>query len=77
MRLIAGLQRVREQLEGPLNTMPMLVGPSRKGFLGKLTGEGLLMQAGFMTRLCSGCGTGRPLTGTDHVLKVYKMIRRA
>ena len=47
MRLIAGLHRVRDELEGPLNTMPMLVGPSRKGFLGKLTGEGLLIQAAF------------------------------
>ena len=36
--LIQGLQAVKEQLEPPLNSMPMLVGPSRKGFLGKLTG---------------------------------------
>lgn len=43
MGLIAGLHRVREQLEGPLQTMPMLVGPSRKGFLGRLTGECLLL----------------------------------
>ena len=47
MGLIAGLHRVREHLEGSLQTMPMLVGPSRKGFLGRLTGTGLLMQAGY------------------------------
>lgn len=44
--LIAGLQRVREQLEGPLHIMPMLVGPSRKGFLGRLTGAGLPVHGG-------------------------------
>jgi dihydropteroate synthase len=38
-RLIAGLDRVRRQLHGPLQHAPMLVGPSRKGFLGKITGK--------------------------------------
>ena len=46
MGLIAGLQRVREQLEGPLHVMPMLVGPSRKGFLGRLTGAALPVLVG-------------------------------
>lgn len=38
MALMAGLGRVRAQLAPPLRTLPMLLGPSRKGFLGKLTG---------------------------------------
>lgn len=39
MALMAGLGRVRAQLAPPLRTLPMLLGPSRKGFLGKLTGH--------------------------------------
>lgn len=38
LELMCGLEKVRSQLQGPLHSMPMLVGPSRKGFLGKLTG---------------------------------------
>jgi len=38
-QLIAGLDRVRAQLKGPLHNAPLLVGPSRKGFLGRITGE--------------------------------------
>lgn len=37
-QLIGGLDRVRAQLKGPLHNAPLLVGPSRKGFLGKITG---------------------------------------
>lgn len=37
-QLIAGLDRVRAQLKGPFHNAPLLVGPSRKGFLGKVTG---------------------------------------
>lgn len=44
--LIGGLDRVRQQLDGPLHTMPLLVGPSRKGFLGKLTGTALPLVTG-------------------------------
>ena len=36
---MAGLARIRQQLAGPLHAAPLLVGPSRKGFLGKITGE--------------------------------------
>jgi 2-amino-4-hydroxy-6-hydroxymethyldihydropteridine diphosphokinase/dihydropteroate synthase len=39
MALMGGLQRVRRLLSPPLRNLPMLLGPSRKGFLGKLTGE--------------------------------------
>ena len=38
--LVGGLPRVRAQLRGALRGMPLLVGPSRKGFLGRLTGAG-------------------------------------
>ena len=38
LEIMSGLQRIRSQLQGPLQNMPMLLGPSRKGFLGKLTG---------------------------------------
>lgn len=38
--LVGGLPRVRAQLRGALRGMPLLVGPSRKGFLGQLTGAG-------------------------------------
>ena len=37
-QLMAGLARIRQQLAGPLHAAPLLVGPSRKGFLGKITG---------------------------------------
>jgi len=36
--LVAGLPRVRAQLSGALRNAPLLVGPSRKKFLGRLTG---------------------------------------
>ncbi len=36
--LVAGLPRVRAQLRGALRNAPLLVGPSRKKFLGRLTG---------------------------------------
>lgn len=36
--LIAGLPRVRSQLQGCLQGMPLMIGTSRKGFLGKITG---------------------------------------
>ena len=36
--IIKGLHRIRSQLKGCLQGMPMLLGPSRKGFLGRLTG---------------------------------------
>ncbi len=48
--LIRGLQVVKEQLEPPLNSMPLLVGPSRKGFLGKLTGADWLLLQHFSGR---------------------------
>ena len=38
LEVMSGLQRIRSQLQAPLQGMPMLLGPSRKGFLGKLTG---------------------------------------
>lgn len=38
LEIISGLQRIRSQLKGSIQGMPMLLGPSRKGFLGKLTG---------------------------------------
>lgn len=38
-QLIGGLDRVRAQLKGPFHNAPLLVGPSRKGFLGKITGN--------------------------------------
>ncbi|KAK9792723.1 hypothetical protein WJX73_006926 [Symbiochloris irregularis] len=37
--LIVGLQRVRGQLQGCLQGMPLMMGTSRKGFLGKITGR--------------------------------------
>jgi hypothetical protein len=37
-QLMAGLRRIRQQLAGPLHAAPLLVGPSRKGFLGRITG---------------------------------------
>ena len=36
--MIAGLGHMRGQLGGLLGRLPLLVGPSRKGFLGRLTG---------------------------------------
>ena len=39
LEIMSGLQRIRSQLKGSLQGMPMLLGPSRKGFLGKLTGS--------------------------------------
>ena len=36
--LMGGLPRVRKQLRGALRGMPLLVGHSRKKFLGRLTG---------------------------------------
>lgn len=41
VELMCGLEKVQAQLQGPLQGMPLLVGPSRKGFLGKLTGTEL------------------------------------
>ena len=38
LEVMCGLQRIRSQLKGSIHGMPMLLGPSRKGFLGKLTG---------------------------------------
>ncbi|EIE24668.1 putative dihydropterin pyrophosphokinase/dihydropteroate synthase [Coccomyxa subellipsoidea C-169] len=38
-QLIGGLDKVRAQLKGPLHNAPVLVGPSRKSFLGKITGR--------------------------------------
>ena len=38
LEMMSGLQRIRSQLKGSIQGMPMLLGPSRKGFLGKLTG---------------------------------------
>lgn len=39
LEMMSGLQRIRSQLKGSIQGMPMLLGPSRKGFLGKLTGS--------------------------------------
>ena len=39
LEIMSGLQRIRSQLKGAIQGMPMLIGPSRKGFLGKLTGS--------------------------------------
>jgi 2-amino-4-hydroxy-6-hydroxymethyldihydropteridine diphosphokinase/dihydropteroate synthase len=39
VRLLAGLPRLRAALGPPLRGAPLLVGPSRKGFLGALTGH--------------------------------------
>ena len=36
-----GLTQLKKNLPPPLNRMPMLIGPSRKGFLGKITGREL------------------------------------
>ena len=38
MALMAGLRRLRGALAPPLRGLPLLLGPSRKGFLGKVTG---------------------------------------
>jgi 2-amino-4-hydroxy-6-hydroxymethyldihydropteridine diphosphokinase / dihydropteroate synthase len=38
VRLVAGVQKLRDALPGYLRGLPMLVGPSRKGFLGRITG---------------------------------------
>ena len=38
MELMAGLAQLRARLGGVLARLPLLVGPSRKGFLGRLTG---------------------------------------
>lgn len=35
---MAGLGQVRRHMGGLLARLPLLVGPSRKGFLGRLTG---------------------------------------
>lgn len=40
--IMKGLHRIQSQLKGCLQGMPMLLGPSRKGFLGKLTGAAVL-----------------------------------
>ncbi|KAL3160985.1 hypothetical protein ABBQ38_009375 [Trebouxia sp. C0009 RCD-2024] len=39
LEIMGGLQRIRSQMQGSLQGMPMLLGPSRKGFLGNLTGH--------------------------------------
>lgn len=39
LEIMGGLHRIRSQLQGAIQGMPMLLGPSRKGFLGKLTGS--------------------------------------
>ena len=36
--LMGGMERVRTALRGPFHHLPILAGPSRKGFLGRLTG---------------------------------------
>lgn len=38
LRLMAQLRRLRAALRPPLSGMPLMLGPSRKGFLGRLTG---------------------------------------
>eukprot|EP01024_Parvocaulis_polyphysoides_P048650 TRINITY_DN46468_c0_g1_i2.p2 TRINITY_DN46468_c0_g1~~TRINITY_DN46468_c0_g1_i2.p2 ORF type:complete len:175 (-),score=28.83 TRINITY_DN46468_c0_g1_i2:338-823(-) len=38
-KLIAQLQKMRQGLRGCCRFLPMLIGPSRKGFLGKITGR--------------------------------------
>ena len=37
VELMAGLAQLRARLGGVLARLPLLVGPSRKGFLGRLT----------------------------------------
>lgn len=44
--LMAGLRRIRAALAPPLCRLPLLLGPSRKGFLGKLTGERICLLGG-------------------------------
>ena len=39
VELMAGLGQLRARLGGLLGRLPLLVGPSRKGFIGRLTGE--------------------------------------
>lgn len=39
LRLLAGLPALRAALPPPLGRLPLLLGPSRKGFLGALTGR--------------------------------------
>ena len=39
LQLISGLPRLRAALRGALRHAPLLVGPSRKTFLGLVTGE--------------------------------------
>lgn len=39
LRLLAGLPGLRAALPPPLARLPLLLGPSRKGFLGALTGR--------------------------------------
>ena len=38
LELMAGLGHLRSHMGGHLARVPLLVGPSRKGFLGRLTG---------------------------------------
>ena len=39
VEVMAGLGQLRARLGGMLGRLPLLVGPSRKGFIGRLTGE--------------------------------------
>lgn len=41
LELIRDLANVRKHLKGCLQKQPMLAGPSRKGFLGRLTGDSI------------------------------------
>jgi len=45
-RLIAQLSRLQGLLQPPLKGLPLLLGPSRKGFLGKVTGKSGASDAG-------------------------------
>ncbi|KAK9816707.1 hypothetical protein WJX72_004011 [[Myrmecia] bisecta] len=79
LELIAGLQRVREQLSGPLHQMPMLVGPSRKGFLGKLTGHKVAAERDHATAAAAALcvAAGASIVRAHNVRAVYDAVRVA
>ena len=37
--LISGIQKIRQAMESPFQNLPILMGPSRKKFLGDVTGR--------------------------------------
>ena len=79
LEIMGGLQRIRSQLKGSIQGMPMLLGPSRKGFLGKLTGNLAALHALSLIVMlhcsCMSCflGPQYKCTGADLVNKSIHM----